>query len=154
MAKIKCNRGFKLLETEENEMNKKKGITTIIVVMAMFCMMSMSALAATTLHISLGSDGRWTIPYPVKRTGNYSCVYIKCDAVYPAYGPDSLTAIQVCLVNSSGTPIMGNQYVTLTEGAGYTSFSLQEGYLGDTVYLQFRANSSSEAEAYVSYYSD
>lgn len=132
-------------------MNKKK-ITIIIVAMAMFYMMSMSALAVTTKHIYLGAGQEWTVPYPITRLGDYSCVYVKCDAVYPAYGPDFLTKIQVCLVDSSGAMIMEGNYYTLTEGAGYRAISIKEGYLDDTVYIQFRGNSSAAADAIVSYY--
>lgn len=134
-------------------MNKKKKITTVFVAMAMFCMMSISALAATNVVISLPKNQTWTAKVSMDRTGRYSYVQASCDSVYPTDGSsDNFGKIQTRIVNSSGTLIMTKDYAVLNEGDGYKDLSIKEGYLSlDTVYIQFRGNSSAAAEAVVNY---
>ena len=133
-------------------MNKKKKITTVIVAMAMFCMMSISALAATNVVVSLPKDQAWTTKKDVTRTGNYSYIEASCDSVYPTSGNDNFSKIQSRVVNSSGTLIMKKDYVVLNEGEGYEELPIKDGYLSlKTVYIQFRGNTSSAAEAVVNY---
>lgn len=134
-------------------MNKKKRLTTVFVVMAMFCMMSMSVLAATNVVISLPKDQAWTTKRSMTRTGNYSYVQASCDSVYPTDGStDLFSKIQARIINSSGTLIMTKDYVSLKEGDGYQDLNIKEGYLADkTVYIQFRGNTNSAAEAVVNY---
>ena len=82
MDKIRCSGRFKLcMKWEENKMNKKKRITTIIVAIAMLCMMSMTAFADTDVHISLPKNQEWTSKQSVSRTGNYSYVSASLDSV-------------------------------------------------------------------------
>ena len=136
-------------------MNKKRGITTLIVAMAMFCMMSMSAFAAFDKHITLPKDQAWTSSYSITRSGDYSHVWACCDSVYPTAGTDNFTKIQARLVNYSGTLIMDKEYEVLKEGETYKKLTIKEGYLSENpVYIQFRGNSSSAAEAIVNYYSN
>lgn len=133
-------------------MNKKKKITTVIVAMAMFCMMSISALAATNVVVSLPKDQAWTSKKSVTRTGSYSYIEASCDSVYPTSGSDNFSKIQARVVNSAGTLIMTKDYEVLKEGDGYQELHIKDGYLAlDTVYIQFRGNSSSAAEAVVNY---
>lgn len=135
-------------------MNKKKNILTIIVAIAMFCMMSMSALADSDVHISLPENKVWTSSLAISRTGMFSYVWAGCDAVYPSSGSDHYTKIQTRLVNSSGTLIMTKDYETLTEGDVVTPLYIKEGYLSyNTVYIQFRGNTNAAAEAIVEYFS-
>lgn len=121
--------------------------------MAMFCMMSMSALAATNVVISLPKDQAWTSRRSMTRTGNYSYVQASCDSVYPTDGgSDNFSKIQARIVDSSGTLIMTKDYVVLKEGDGYQDLDIKEGYQAlSPVYIQFRGNSSSAAEAVVNY---
>ena len=120
--------------------------------MAMFCMMSMSALASTM--ISLPENQVWTSKAAISRTGSFSFVYAKCESVYPSSGSDNFTKIQTRLVNSSGKLIMKKDYETLTEGKASSLLYIKEGYLADkTVYIQFRGNTNAAAEAVVDYYS-
>ncbi len=133
-------------------MNRKKRIITIIVAMAMLCMMSMTAFADTNVHISLPKDQVWTSSYAVSRTGKYSYVSASLDSVYPISGSDYFTKIQARLVNSVGLLIMTSTYEVLKEGDGYQQLQIKEGYLASkTVYIQFRGNTSSAAEAIVNY---
>lgn len=133
-------------------MNKKKGIITIITTMAMFCMMTMSALAATDVVIFLPENQVWTSSKPVSRSGSYSYVWASCDSVYPLSGADSFSRIQTRLVNSSDTLIMIDNFVALQEGSGYQRLEIQEGYLDlETVYIQFRGNIKLPAKAVVNY---
>lgn len=134
-------------------MSRRKRITIIIVAMLMFCMMSMSALAAINVHISLPKDQVWTDSLDVSRTAGFSYVKASCDSVYPTSGSDNFTKIQVRIVNSSGALIMTSNYEVLKEGDGYKMLYIKEGYLANkTVYLQFRGNSSAAAEAVVNYF--
>lgn len=136
-------------------MDKKKGIITIIVAMVMFCVMSMSALAAIDKHIYLPSDQAWTSSYSINRTRDYSYVWARCDSVYPSLGTDTYTKIQARLVNSSGTLIMTEEYKVLKESEGFEELYIKEGYLSaSTVYIQFRGNTNAAAEAVVSFYSN
>lgn len=133
-------------------MNKKKGIITIITTMAMFCMMAMSALAATDVVVFLPENQVWTSGAPVSKPGSSSCVWVSCDSVYPLSGTDNFSRIQTRLVDSSETLIMKNNYVTLLEGSGYQRLDIQEQYLDlETVYIQFRGNTSLPAKAVVNY---
>ncbi|MBD5476865.1 MAG: hypothetical protein HDR17_12960 [Lachnospiraceae bacterium] len=133
-------------------MNKKKRITTIIVTMAMLCMMAMSALADTNVVVTLPENQVWTSSMPVPRSGAYSYVWVSCDAVYPLYGTDNFSRIQTRLVNSEETLIMEDDFVILKEGDGYQEIYIMEGYLGlETVYIQFRGNIYKGAEAVVNY---
>ncbi|MCM1091392.1 MAG: hypothetical protein NC092_08200 [Butyrivibrio sp.] len=136
----------------------KRGITTLIVTMAMFCMMSMSALAAGAglkEQIHLSANQVWTGSYSISRTGDYSYVYARCNSVYPPSGTDNFTKIQARLVNSSGTLIMTATYVVLNESEGYKKLYIADGYLNENpVYIQFRGNTKDAAEAIVSYYSN
>lgn len=134
-------------------MNKKKGIVTIIVAIAMFCMMSMSVLADSDVHISLPENQVWTTGLSMTRTGMFSYVYAACNSVYPESGSDNYTRIQTRLVNSSGTLIMTKDHETLKEGDAVTPLYIKEGYLSySTVYIQFRGNTNKSAKAIVEYY--
>ncbi len=75
----------------------KKRIITVIVSVAMFCMMAMTAFADTGVHISLPKDQVWTSGQAVSRTGNYSYVSVSLDSVYPTSGSD------YCLYNGVKT---------------------------------------------------
>lgn len=133
-------------------MNTKQRITTIIVAMAMFCMMSMSALAATDVVISLPKDQAWTESKSVSRSGAYSYVWASLDSVYPTGGSDNFSKIQARVVNFKGVLIMTSSYKVLNEGDGYQELYIKEGYLANkTVYIQFRGNSNEAAEAVVNY---
>lgn len=134
-------------------MNKKKRIITVIVVMAMFCMMSMSVLAVNNVVISLPKDQVWTPKRVVMRTGNYSYVQASCDSVYPTNGnSDNFSKIQARIVDDKGKWIMTDDYVVLPEGGGFQNLNIKEGYLNyKTVYIEFRGNTNSEAEAVVNY---
>lgn len=156
MAKIECNRNFKLFETEDNKMNKKKRIATIIVAIAMFCMMSMSALAASNVFVSLPANQVWTDSAAVTRlSSNYSYIQASCDSVYPKNGgSDNFTKIQTRLVSSEDTLILKDdeEYNTLTEGKGYKKVYIKDGYIDKPTYIQFRGNTNAEAEAVVNYF--
>ena len=133
-------------------MNKKKRIITIITTMAMFCMMTMSTLAATDVVIFLPENQVWTSSEPVSRSGSYSYVWASCDSVYPLNGADNFSRIQTRLVDSSDTLIMIDNFVALQEGSGYQRLEIQEGYLDlETVYIQFRGNIKLPAKAVVNY---
>ncbi len=133
-------------------MNKKKRIITIITTMAMFCMMTMSTLAATDVVIFLPENQVWTSSEPVSRSGEYSYVWVSCDSVYPLSGTDNFSKIHTRLVDSSATPIMTSNYVILLEGSGYQKLNIMDEYLDlETVYIQFRGNTSLPAKAVVNY---
>lgn len=134
-------------------MNKKKRTITIIVTIAMFCMMSMTALAAVNVHVTLPKNQVWTSKIAVSRSGKYSYVAASLDSVYPLSGSDNYEKIQTRLVNSSETTILEDaDYVVLKEGDKYTKLHIKEGYLDNkTVYIQFRGNTNAAAEAIVNY---
>lgn len=87
------------------------------------------------------------------RSGNHSSVIAKCVAVYPTgtYDEDNFKKIQVCIFNSSGTPI-SNQKV-LTEGTGNQTVPLYENCMKyKNIQFGFCGNSAnSEAKARVGY---
>lgn len=135
-------------------MDKKKRIITTIVAMAMFCMMSMSTLAATKVIVSLPENQVWTAGAPISRSGSFSYLWAGCDSVYPTSGKDSFTKIQVRLVSASGESIMKDDIETLTEGETSKLLYIKDGHLAlKTVYIQFRGNTSAAAEAVVEYFS-
>lgn len=136
-------------------MDKKKKIITLIVAMAMFCMMSMSALADVDVVVSLPKDQVWTSGYSVSRKAEDSSVYACCQSVYPTNGAiDTYKRIQARVVNSSGTLIMTTNKVVLEEGGGYQLLDIKDIYSHlETVYIQFRGNSNAAAEAVVAYFS-
>ena len=132
-------------------MNKKKRIVTTIISIAMFCMVSVNAFAATDVHIYLLENQIWGSNKLVSRTGNYSYVSVKLISVFPSSGYDFYEKIQARLLSTTGTPI-SNGEVTLQEGKGYKPIYIAEGYLTvKKLYIQFRGNKNEAAEAFVSY---
>lgn len=156
--RMKCNVTIKinlLYEMEEGKMNKKKGIISVALVMVMFCMMSITVHAQSSVPVSLPENQVWTSGIAVSRgPANFSYVAVSLDSVYPLSGSDHFTKIQARLVDASGNVILKDaEYVVLTEGTGFAKLYIQEGYLSlKTVYLQFRGNKSDAANAVVSFY--
>lgn len=146
-----------LYEMEEKEMNKKKGIITAIVAMAMFCMTSISAFAATTSVenklIYLPENQKWSNNDTMSRSGCNNFVSASLSSVYPESGNDSYTRIQVRILSPSGYDIMdGVDYVVLHEGQGYQPITIRNGWLFlENVRIQFRGNKNDDAYAIVSY---
>lgn len=133
-------------------MSKKTKVVSMIVVMFMFCVMSIPVLGAYNEVIYLPEGQKWVSGYSVGRTGCFSYIKISCDSVYPLSGNDNFSRIQARILNSQGVKIMDSDYEVLKEGDGYKNFYIKEGYLNEErVYIEFRGNSSPEAEAVVNY---
>lgn len=136
-------------------MDKKKRIITLIVAMAMFCMMSMSVLAVTNKVVILPKNQTWTPRYSLTRPStNYSYVYARCDSVYPVDGSsDNFKKIQTRIVDFSGDLIMTKEHEVLNEGNTNTKLQIKEGKLSvNPVFIQFRGNTNEAAEAVVNYW--
>lgn len=139
--------------------NGKKTIITLIVLLAIFFMMSMTVLADEYLNvrISLAANQVWTGGYSVTRSGRYSYVSAGLDTVFPSEGNDNFERIQVRVTQFRyGFDALNEEgVVTLKEGSGYQNLTIKEGYLNcTTVYFQFRGNSNKAAEAIVNYKSN
>ncbi len=136
-------------------MNKKKGITTIIVALAMFCMVSMSALAVSNVIVTLPKNQVWTASKTLQRfSTDYSYVLASCDSVYPTdSSSDNFSKIQVRIVDASGKLIMDKEYEVLEERKLVEALYIKEGHLSENpVYIQFRGNTNAAAEAVVNYF--
>lgn len=127
----------------------------IVAVAALVAMMCVSASAVTTQNISLQANYKWTSSYSANRTGYFYDVGARCDSVYPKSGIDMFSKIRCRVVDSTGILIMENyeEYAVLDESDdAYTNFILKNGWLNTTtVYFQFCGNSSSAADAVVTY---
>ena len=126
-----------------------------ILLLAMLIAFAVPALAVSNHVISLPSGQTWTSGNSITRSGNYSYAYARNHSVYPYSGTDQYELIQCRIVNSAGTRISEETYVTLSETAGSsTPVYLREGYLSyKTIVFQFRGNSTNAAYTVVSYYS-
>lgn len=127
-------------------------LVTAVTVMAMCAMMAMSVGAASNVVVYLPANQLWSGSYSVSRSGAYGYVSAECNSVYPLSGSDNFTQIQVTVVSNNNTTIMDGGYTVLKEGAGMYRLRIKDGYLNlKTVYFKFRGNSSSAANAVVSY---
>ncbi len=129
----------------------KRNLLIAVSVLFLFGITTIRSFAMSTVYLSKGQE--WTTSYSASRTMAFSYVSSKLYSVYPEKGKDNFKKIQVRVVDGSGTLISNSTYSTLTEGAGWNSIALKDGYLNySTVYFQFRGNSSEAAYADVDYY--
>ncbi len=132
---------------------KKRSMVCTILLLAMFVVMCIPAMAAYNQVISLPANQVWMTAGNDDRSGAYSYVKVKNHSVYPASGNDSFSVIQCKITTSNGTLLCNNSYYRLEEGDGYTQIDIREGYLNtETVYFKFRGNADKSAKAVVSYY--
>lgn len=135
-------------------MNKCKKSVTVVVVLAMCCMMCFS-VAAARATIMLPPNQNWSVGKTDTRTGNYGYVSVGCDSVYPVSGTDNFQYIQARILNESGNLIMDDSYTIIKEGTGLQSIDIKQGYLNTKIVtFQFRGNTSSNAVAEVTYYAN
>ena len=127
-----------------------------MVVIAMFCMMSISAIAATNITIELPENQVWTAGIPLTRSGAYNYVTVNVGSVYPKNSPnDNYKKLQARLTNNNGYVVSADNYVVIEEGTGNKNINLKDGFANtNPVNLQFRGNSSAGAMATVSYYAN
>lgn len=129
----------------------KKKITTIIVIMAMFYMMSISAFAAKSTF-SIPANQVWANAVLITRSCSVDYVTVSLSSVYPLKGADNFHKIQVRLTDDWGTVISESEYVVLEEGKGDKKIKILTEYLNlDTVCLQIRGNSNAAAGAVIVY---
>lgn len=130
----------------------KSKLVTAVTVVAMWGMMAMPVGAASNVVVYLPANQLWTGSYSASRSGAYRYVNAQCNSVYPISGEDNFTRIQVTVVSNNNTTILEDEVATLTEGQGMETLNIKNGYLNlRTVYFKFRGNSSSAANAVVSY---
>lgn len=131
---------------------RKSKLITAVTVMAMCIMTAVPVGAASNVVVYLPQNQLWTGAYSTSRSTAYSYVSAECNSVYPLSGSDNFTQIQVTVVSNNNTTILKGEVATLTEGQGMKSLTIKDGYLDlRTVYFKFRGNSSSAANAVVSY---
>lgn len=134
---------------------KKRVLVTTATALAMTAIMNMSVFAVSGKKIDIPANQTWRTASEESRTGKHSDVKVRCDSVRPKSGDDNYTQIQARITTSSGTLMMYNDYERLVECGSSGDFSfinIKNGYLGHSnVIFQFRGNTSSPADAYVSY---
>lgn len=124
--------------------------------LSMFKTWRMAVPASATVHntqVFLPSLNYWT-QISTTRTGNYTYLKVRLNSVFPASGDDdNLTQVCFKLMGSDGqTVLTKNEYYTLTEGEGYSTFWIQEGYLSaTTIYYGFRGINYVSAYANISH---
>lgn len=130
----------------------KKSVITVIVVLAMFCMMSMSAHAVEALY-SIPANQEWTGGIPIARSGEYNYITVSLASVYPLKGFDNFKKVQARLVNYERDLVSASESVVLEEGKGDTKIYIDDVYAHiNLVYLELRGNSKAAAEAVINYY--
>lgn len=135
--------------------NASKFMTAVVVVI-MLALSSMPAFAAANnVNVTLPANQHWSVGYSDSHDPRYSTIGAKCVAVFPESGEDTYKMIQYsadCLDGSSWVTVTTSAYETLTEGMGYKSMTIRDGYLDvENVWFKFRGNSSLSAYAVVSY---
>ena len=133
---------------------KIKRIIPVFLVVSAIMGTGISTYAASKVSITLAANQAWTKKYAASRSKQNSNVLARCHSVYPRYGgTDNFQKIQCRIVDGAGTQ-MCYEVVTLSETAtGNTSIPIRNGFLNaSTAYFQFRGNTSSAANAVVSYY--
>ena len=137
-------------------MRKTSKFVTATVAVVMFAMSSMPVFAvANDVKVKLPANQLWSVGYSDDHNPKYSTIAAKCNAVYPDSGEDTFTQIQFSadyLDGSSWVTVTTTPYETLTEGKGYETMHLRDGYLDiQDVWFKFRGKASHSANAVVSY---
>ena len=122
----------------------KKVVSMFITVMlvGLMCCINVFASSATNQYVRVPAGSSY---FPgnvnVTRTKNYSYVSVNIQSVYPDSGTDTFTKCKVKLYRADATnTAISNEY-TLTEGSGYKSVYIKDGYLNlSTVGLYFAGN--------------
>lgn len=131
----------------------KKRWISIMVVSVMFILNTVSTFAANNVSVYLPANQVWTASLLDQRSGAYNNVMMKLDSVYPTgNATDNYQKIQARIRNSDGDIIMNSSYVTLSETENTQYIPIKNGYLNtETVFFQFRGNTSAAANAVVDY---
>lgn len=130
----------------------KKALATMMALASLGCIGCVNASAATTT-VTLELNQTWTTVGPCTRSGRYSYIAMRNQAVYPRYGgTDNFRYIQGGAVDGNGYNICDT--ITLDEQSGSASYpSIYEGRLDTTdVTFRFRGNNPNyEAKTEVVY---
>lgn len=134
-------------------MKKIRKIMSVLflTIMTIFCVSTQGfAESQNNITVVLPKNKVWATATTLNRSGNYNNVKTRCKSVYPTSGPDHFTKIKARITNTSGTLIMNNNYVTLTEGTVDVKIPIKDGYYNVTkVRFQYRGNKNDAAEAVV-----
>lgn len=131
----------------------KRSIITLVVALFLVTVTCIPAFAVSGEYVPIPANQVWTKGYGDSHDANYNDAGALCSSVYPYSGVDLFSSIQCRLHDTMDNVISTKDYVVLKEGNGkFTQIEIKDGFIAvPTVYFKFRGNTSSQAQAIVSY---